>query len=107
MAGILVSVALLSVISYFNGPYLGKKEGIARALGLSELGWVGPLLILLVICALVIYLSRAGSLPKNEACSCEEARCIACGQEIIHDWRLCPYCGSLVGTIKHPNERAR
>ncbi len=104
IAGILLAWSLLLILGVFNGPYLSSRGHLAQALGLSQIGWLGPLLILLVVTVLAFYLACLRLEPKEEPVEEPDTRCIACGQQISHDWRLCPYCGSLVGTIKHPRD---
>ncbi len=106
LTGVLASWSLLFLISYFNGPYVNSRKEIARAIGLSQLGWLGPVLILIVVLLLVAYLTRLSAVSAEEQFDAEQVRCTACGQEIAHDWKLCPFCGSFVGNIRHPRDNA-
>lgn len=76
---------------------LNTKPGFAGTLGSSPLGWAAPVASMLVIFGVIwLLLSQTttggqdhGDLPRGEPCP-------SCGRQVLPDWRLCPYCGSIL-----------
>ena len=58
-------------------------------------GWALPLVSLFVIVA-VTWLLLARDSRDVDSDDPHYVTCEACGQSILEDWRLCPYCGAQV-----------
>jgi hypothetical protein len=61
----------------------------------TSLGWVVPLVSLLVIVAMtMMLLSRDSKRPPLDPPA--SVPCPHCGRSVLSDWRLCPYCGTMI-----------
>jgi hypothetical protein len=60
-----------------------------------SLGWVMPLVSLVVIVGVTVtLLSRDSSRPPSDPPV--PVPCQHCGRSVLPDWRLCPYCGAML-----------
>ncbi len=80
-----VAVGLLGVSTAIN-----RGPGLAGTLAGSPYGWIVPPGALIVILGVVYLLvsQRAGR-TRGEGFT----DCPGCGEQVVADWRLCPYCG--------------
>lgn len=68
-------------------------------------GWVSPLVAagILGLAAWVLLGGRPSSNRTPDRT--DSAQCAKCGREILGQWRMCPYCGSVLGPSEQPRER--
>lgn len=100
LAGVLAAWTLVSAITYVNRVYSGRD--ISQCVGLGHLGWLGPLLIVVIVGALATFLGLWGCGRRTNESETSEPRCVVCGHTISTSWKICPNCGSLAGRTRHP-----
>lgn len=91
LLGVLVVVGVILGGAYLlNGPL-----GFTSCSGVLGCGWIVPLAAVLVIAAVIGFLS--GQAPKYDdrqhGEAAETAVCESCGNPVMPGWRLCPACG--------------
>jgi hypothetical protein len=124
--GIVAGVVGLVVLALLGGLLLGRHLGLGyagypggwggrigghmigpgiRMGGFGPLGWMFPLLGMLVALALLALLvagvvwivqnlSRPAAVAAGPQVSPAAGRCPQCERPTLSDWRLCPYCGA-------------
>jgi len=62
------------------------------------LSWLAPLI---AACAVVgvswLLLAQRGTRDEGDA-TVDRTRCSACEREVMGGWRMCPYCGAMLGS---------
>lgn len=80
---------------------LGRGRSFPAATAASPLGWTVPLVSLFVILG-VTWLLLSQTPRDPEAGSFRYSPCSECGRSVLRDWRLCPYCGSMLDPTDDP-----
>jgi len=91
IAGAFLAVVL--VVGIIAGASSGG--GLGAFIGSLPVVWVVGLAAVLVIATLAWFLLDAGEPPRGSK-SAEEHRCPGCNRAILHQWRMCPYCGTML-----------
>jgi len=91
IAGALLAVVL--VVGLISGASEGC--GLGAFIGSLPVVWVVGLAAVLVIATLAWFLLDAGEPPQGSM-SVEERRCPGCSRAILRQWRMCPYCGTML-----------
>lgn len=101
--GLAGALGVLAVISAVGAYYsrIGVRANVSQSAGFSPLGWVGPLLLGGVVLALGWLLTRPQS-PRSDATDGSHATCRACGERVVVDWHICPYCGGELNGATSP-----
>lgn len=90
-AGLAVGAALLAVIIVVNA-----GADFAGSTAATRYGWAIPIVTGLVVAAVAwALLSSESPDPEFENLRVASSACRQCGQPVLAEWRLCPYCGSL------------
>jgi hypothetical protein len=87
-AGLVLSAATLALLALIN-----QGIGLVGCVAATPLGWVATLASAVVIVVAGRVLFSAGKKLDEEPPSATST-CVTCGRELLHNWRLCPYCGS-------------
>ncbi|MBE0475970.1 MAG: hypothetical protein IBX62_02600 [Coriobacteriia bacterium] len=78
------------------------SAGFAGCTWTAAFGWTVPLIAGLVIAAVAWLLLRTRPARSDEGIGFVAYECPACGERVIKGWRLCPYCGNMLGTLPEP-----
>lgn len=73
---------------------LARFEGCT---GTTAFGWTVPPIAGLVIGAVAWLLLQTRSIGDERGVSSLSSACPSCGERVIRGWRLCPYCGKMLG----------
>ena len=89
LGGLAVAVALLGALTIVNA-----GQGFEGCTATTALGWTIPLLAggLVGLASWILLSDRASDDPKREL---HARACGVCGHQVLDEWRLCPYCGTL------------
>ena len=82
----------------------GGDSALSQLLGLRTLELGVPLAAGAVI-GLAAWALLEDPPPTPQDVSYAEMACPTCGRNILEDWRLCPYCGSLVAATESRGTR--
>jgi hypothetical protein len=89
--GLAATAALLAILIVLN----------ADGAGTRPFGWTIPLLTGLMVG--VVAWALLVDAPEVEEPVISESTCGTCGRNILSDWRICPYCGTLVSRLVEAN----
>lgn len=91
--GLCAAILMLGVLAYVNG---GLQ--FADCTGTTRTGWIVPLIGGLVIGMTSLALLKPGDdvSDPGPGDSLHASTCVACGNPILEEWRLCPHCGQLL-----------
>jgi hypothetical protein len=118
LAGFAIAGAVVGVTQWVNAPYARAilPRGTASCTGFTSFGWAAPLLVVGVVLTAVWFMARQSSRPGRNAGFAATAVhphtvCGECGQRVMSEWSLCPYCGaglecSVEGSSDGPMEKA-
>lgn len=70
--------------------------GLAAAYPLGAFGWMVPVAAGAAVGLVAWVALGTGTASDPDSIIRDEHPCAACGRMILDDWRLCPYCGTLV-----------
>lgn len=87
--GLFATFALLALLLAVNA-----GAGFEGTTGTTPLGWTVPLIAGALVGA-VAWLLLAEDVQDPDM-DHRAATCSACGEGILEDWRMCPYCGDMV-----------
>lgn len=91
--GVCAAVLMVGVIAFVNG---GLE--FAECTGTARAGWIVPLIGGIVIGLVSLALLGSGNEVDHtrETTTLHSSTCVACGNSILDEWRLCPHCGQLL-----------
>jgi len=90
VGGLIALLTAGGLLAYF------AQEAMGSALGPgSLLGWVIPLGAVFVVIAVSWFL-LAKQDPGAHDAGISYVACPSCGQTLVREWRMCPYCGAQV-----------
>lgn len=91
--GVCAAILMLGVLAVVNGGL-----SFADCTGTARTGWIVPLIGGIVIGLTSLALLQSGEEVDrtNENASMHASTCLACGNPILDEWRLCPHCGELL-----------
>lgn len=112
LAGFAIAGAVLGVTQWVNAPYARATlpRGIASCTGLAPFGWAAPFLVVGVVLTAVWFMARQSSRPGHSAgfvatTTHPHTVCGECGQRVMSEWSLCPYCGAgLQAGVEGPSD---
>ncbi len=91
-----VAGAILAVV-FVVGLIAGANAGcgLGSFIGSFPVVWIVGIGAALVIGTLAWFLLDAGESPTGSP-RAEERRCPGCNRAILRQWRMCPYCGTML-----------
>lgn len=101
------TVALLLALLVAGVAFVYVTEGtLGIAFGPRTLfGWAIPLGVLFVVIAISWFLLAQDHHESRDARSASYVNCASCGQAILREWRMCPYCGTRVSNPEAAGRR--
>ena len=78
-----------------------NRAGFSACTGTAAFGWTVPIVTVGVIGIVAWILLHESDDETDENVAGMSCRCSSCGEPVIDNWRLCPYCGMMVGTTPH------
>lgn len=96
--GTIVGVVGAALAVLLVGWLLGGASagcGLGSFVGSFPIVWIVGIVAALVIGTLAWFLFDAGE-PPNTSQPAEERRCPGCNRAILRQWRMCPYCGTML-----------
>lgn len=93
VGGVGAAVLMLGVIAFVNGGL-----GFAECTGTARAGWIVLLIggIVIGLASLALLGSGNEADRTRETTTLHSSTCVACGNSILDEWRLCPHCGQLL-----------
>jgi hypothetical protein len=77
--------------------WLNAENGFAGCTGTIPLGWGIPILSGLLIGGVGwMLLFRAPHYTRSSGPETRSVPCPSCDKPVLSDWRMCPYCGSVL-----------
>jgi hypothetical protein len=74
------------------------ETGFAGCTISARFGWIVPLVSAVVLGGAAWALRMQGRIDQDDPGASGAVRCRACDREVLGQWRLCPYCGSMLGS---------
>lgn len=102
LGGIAVAVSLLGLLMIANA-----GRGFAGCAATTAFGWTIPLIAGGLV-GVASWLLLTGHEGDDIGDDLHSSACAVCGQPIIEEWRLCPYCGTITdrpSTATRTNEQ--
>ncbi|MDZ4166817.1 MAG: hypothetical protein U1E08_03885 [Coriobacteriia bacterium] len=93
---VFIGIGVAAIIVAVSGTaiLLAIDPGLVRCALTEQFGWVTPLVAASVLGgAMFVLLGQRSS--KSDTAVSDVASCLACGRELLGEWRMCPYCGSM------------
>ncbi|MDO8880079.1 MAG: hypothetical protein Q7W44_04670 [Coriobacteriia bacterium] len=93
---VFIGIGVAAIIVAVSGTaiLLAIDPGHVRCALTEQFGWITPLVAASVLGgAMFVLLGQRSS--KSDTAASEVAPCLACGRELLGEWRMCPYCGSM------------
>jgi len=94
VGGLVVAAVLLAGILVLNA-----SDGFAGSTAATPLGWTIPLIAGVLVGGLA-WLLLSDRRPRSHGERPTSVSCTSCGKPCLTTWRLCPYCGTLLGGPK-------
>src|SRR5659263_331848 len=94
-------LAVILVVGLITGANAGC--GLGSFIGSFPVVWVVGIVAALVIGTLAWFLLETGEPPSGSQ-PVEERRCPGCNRAILRQWRMCPYCGTMLDRGDHVAE---
>jgi hypothetical protein len=66
----------------------------------ARFGWIAPLVSAVVLGGAAWALRTQGRADQEGPGTSGAVRCRACDREVLGQWRMCPYCGSMLGALR-------
>lgn len=88
-------LAVVFVVGLIAGASAGC--GLGSFIGSFPVVWIVGLIAALVMGTLAWFLLDAAEAPTGSR-PAEEHRCPGCNRAIFRQWRMCPYCGTMLDT---------
>jgi hypothetical protein len=84
----------------------GLETGFSGTVLVGPLGWIAPLVTVLVVGAAAWALLGDAEPGVNDGSAMHTEPCGSCGRDVLEGWRMCPYCGAWLERARtaHPVE---
>lgn len=100
VGGLAVAGLLLAVLFILNA-----GRGFAGSTVATPLGWTIPLIAGVLVAGLSwLLLADRGRFDDPVPDPPATVTCVECGQPCLSTWRLCPYCGTMLGARERVQE---
>lgn len=79
---------------------VNAETGLSGCTITSRFGWIAPLVSAVVLGSAAWALRTQGRADQDGPGAAGAVRCRACDREVLGQWRMCPYCGSMLGALR-------
>lgn len=92
---VLMVIGAIAVMALFVG-FIAPGLSIGFCAPAAPFGWIITLVSVGVIAGVAWYLLAYAPRHADDTGSFRAVACVSCGRAVLSDWRLCPYCGSVL-----------